>query len=166
MYVDYVDNLIKTIKNMDETEYDLFERTAFEYHIKYLKNERLRKGDFKFQLVNFLNEETIKISFHNLNSYFYALEQMYDNGIMVSLFYERKERESVTWRQLLLRSTNDVALPRHFKPENLDEINIKALKSIFQKLLIACAHNDINETNKKLRAMDEFFNITFSRDNN
>ena len=80
MYVNYIDNLIETIKNMSENDFAFFKKTAYEYHIKYLKNERLRKGDFKKQLDEFLNKETIKISFKNLNSYFYALEEMYDKG--------------------------------------------------------------------------------------
>lgn len=164
MYVDYVDNLIKTIKNMSKNDYIYFEKTAYEYHIKYLKNERLRRADFKIQLEKFLNEETIKISFHNLNSYFFALEQMYDNGITDSLLFARKGKKPVTWRQLFLRATTDVALPKNLKPENLNEVNTRTLKNIFQKLLSACAHNDKDETGKRLRIVDEFLNITFSRD--
>ncbi|MCC3359369.1 hypothetical protein [Bacillus sp. REN16] len=164
MYVDYVNNLIRTIKNMSEDDYIFFEKTAYEYHIKYLKNERLRKADFKIQLEKFLSKETIKISFQNLNSYMYALEQMYDNGITDSLLYARKGKKSVTWRQLLLRATTDVALPKNLKPENLDEINTRTLKSIFQKLISACAHNDKDVTGKRLRTVDEFLNITFNRE--
>jgi hypothetical protein len=166
VYVDYVDNLIRSIKNMDENDYIFFEKTAYEYHIKHLKNERLRRADFKIQLEKFLNEETIKISFHNLNSYFYALEQMYDNGITDSLLYARRGKGTVTWRQLFLRATTDVALPKNLRPENLDEINTRTLKSIFQKVLSACSHNDKDETGKRLRTVDEFLNITFRRDKN
>ena len=164
VYVDYVDNLIRTIKNMDQNDYNFFVETAYEYHLKHLKNERLRRADFKIQLEKFLDEETIKISFHNLNSYFYALDQMYDNGITDSLLYAKKEKRPVTWRQLFLRLTTDIAIPKNFKSENLNELNTRILKSIFQKLLRASAHNNINETYKKLRTIDEFLNITFSRD--
>ncbi len=149
---------------MSENDYIFFEKTAYEYHIKYLKNERLRRADFKIQLEKFLSEETIKISFQNHNSYMYALDQMYDNGITDSLLYARKGKKSVTWRQLFLRATTDVALPKNLKPENLDEINTRTLKSIFQKLISACAHNDKDVTGKRLRTIDEFLNITFNRE--
>jgi hypothetical protein len=90
---------------------------------------------------------------------------MYENGITDSLLYAKKENRPITWRQLFLRTTTDVALPKNMKPEHLDETNIKILKSIFQKLIRACAHKDKNETTYNLKTMDEFLNITFSREN-
>lgn len=164
MYVDYINNLIQTIKNMSKNDYVYFEKTAYEYHIKYLKNGRLRRADFNVQLERFLSNKTMKISLHNINSYLYAIDQMYDNGITDALLFARKGKRAVTWRQLFLRATTDVALPKNLKAENLDEENLKTLKSIFQKLLSACAHNDRDETGKRLRKVDEFFNITFNRD--
>jgi hypothetical protein len=48
----------------------------------------------------------------------------------------------------------------------LNEMNLRTLKSIFQELLRASAHKDIDETERKLRTIDEFLNITFSKGNN
>ncbi|USK67230.1 hypothetical protein [Peribacillus frigoritolerans] len=92
----YSQNLIETIKNMDNNDYEFFESTAFEYHFNHLKNHRLRMADFKIQLQNFISGETTKISFQNLDSYLYALDQLTENGSQKALQHGIKITKPLT----------------------------------------------------------------------
>lgn len=161
----YTQNLIETIKNMDNNDYEYFESTAFEYHFNQLKNHRLRKADFKMQLQNFISGETTKISFQNLDSYLYALDQLTENGSQKALQHGINITKPLTWRQLFLRITTDIPLPKNMKSDHLDDVNTKVLKSIFQQLLLFIASNDKNETGRKLRGIDEFLKVIQSNNN-
>ncbi|MED3832205.1 hypothetical protein [Peribacillus frigoritolerans] len=161
----YSQNLIETIKNMDNNDYEFFESTAFEYHFNHLKNHRLRKADFKIQLQNFISGETTKISFQNFDSYLYALDQLTENGSQKALQHGIKITKPLTWRQLFLRITTDIPLPKNLKSDHLDDVNTKILKSIFQQLLSIIASSDKNETGRKLRGFDEFLKVFRSNNN-
>lgn len=160
MYVNYIDNLINTISSMSEDDYKYFEETAYEYHKKHLANVKLRRADFKIQLEKFLDGETSKISFYNLNSYLYALDQMYSDGAFNSLLSSGVKQKPITWRELFLRITTDIHLPKNLSWKVLDYGNLKIIKSIVQKLIKVCSHSNIGEMHRRLYIVNEFLDIT------
>jgi hypothetical protein len=159
-YTLYTDNLISTIKNMNNNDFEYFESTAYEYHINHLKNHRLRKADFKVQLQNFISGKTTKISFQNLDSYLYALDQMKEEGSYKALLYGIQQTRPLNWREMFLRITSDISLPKGINRDHLDDYYYKTLKSIFRHLLEISASGDKNETGRRLKVIEDFLNVT------
>ncbi|MEH7484669.1 hypothetical protein V7157_27080, partial [Neobacillus drentensis] len=156
----YANNLISTIKNMNKNDFEYFESTAYEYHINHLNNHRLRKADFKVQLQNFITGETTKITFQNLDSYLYALDQMKEDGSYKALKYGIQQTKPLSWRELFLRATSDFSFPKGINRDHLDDYYYKTLKSTFRHLLEISASGDKSETQRRLKVIDDFLSVS------
>ncbi|OXB93597.1 MULTISPECIES: hypothetical protein [Parageobacillus] len=160
----YINNLRKTLNQVDESNLKKFESLAFSYHVNVLHNSKLRRADFRIQLRNFMDGKTSSISHHNLDSYLYALDQLELNGA-TNAFY-LKNKKTKTWRELFLKITSDLPLPKEINPSHLNENNMKVLKSILQNLLRFCSDKDEELTRKNLWLVDEIIKIAVSKQKN
>lgn len=150
----YVRSLIETINKLDEQQYKSFSFYAFNYHKEYLKNESLRHNDFEKYLKKFIDGKTTKITFENLDSYLYGLDQL--------KFQENKQTgtDSIfkwkkSWRELLFEVT-EIDYPREFNPSYIDESNIEIVKSVLESFLIASMGESKEESSKRLNILNEF----------
>lgn len=148
----YIKTLIDTIKNFDESDSKLFELYAFNFQKDYLKKEKLRYNDFKSQLSNFLNGDTVKISFDNLDSYLYALELL-ENRSKKTIASNSKVRWKINNWKDLLTETN---FPLEFNLLHLDKTNTKIVQSIVNDILMVSAGASKEETEKRLTILNEF----------
>ncbi|RST76186.1 hypothetical protein D4T97_005225 [Siminovitchia acidinfaciens] len=152
--MDFIENLIKEINNLDEKNYNSFILYAFDYHRRYLKRNKLRMRDFKDQIELFLSSTSKKISKANINSFLYALAKINSQEGLNSISGEKIQWRSKT--EELLSFSLETDLPLYVDLSHLDKENIKKIERILTKLVIASIGTTKEETNERLNIMDEF----------
>lgn len=148
----FINDVIKKINNLNDSDNKLFEIYAYQYQKDYLKKEKLRRADFKVQLDNFISKQTVKIAFDNLDSYIYALNRIE--------FRDKKEQVSQSsvmwktesWKDLLSR----IEFPIEINFTHMDKNNIRIIQNIVINLLLACEGDEIEETSRKLKLLNDF----------
>jgi hypothetical protein len=159
-----INNLKKSLNEMDKETYKKFEDYACDYHQKKLYRFAIRKADIKKQIKKFKDGETSETSHNNLDAMFYALDMVYgDNGAADVLNGVKVGQQS--WRDLLMKITSDLAIPAELKKDHLLD-NIKVLKSIIRNLLRFCAANDKEQTGINLRLVDEILKLAVDNQKN
>lgn len=111
-------------------------------------------NDFEKYLKKFIGGKTTKITFDNLDSYLYGLDQLkYQENKQTgadSIFKWKK-----SWRELLFEVT-EIDYPREFNPSYIDESNIEIVKSVLESFLIASMGESKEESTKRLNILNEF----------
>ncbi|PAF21290.1 hypothetical protein CHH49_10300 [Terribacillus saccharophilus] len=84
----YTDNLIKSFKFVfDDGKITNFIEKALKYLSDELKNPSPRRGEFENRVWKIIKGEGHDFSYDYLNSYLYALDELYENGAVNSLLY-------------------------------------------------------------------------------
>lgn len=156
----YINNLRKTLNEMDEETYKNFEDYAYAYHKNELKRDGIKKAEIKKQINFFKIGKTSGTSHSNMDSFIYALDKIYGDNGAADVLYGIKRGKS--WRELLIKVTSDIALPAEMKMEFLLE-NIRVLKSIIRNLLRFCADNNKDQTENNLRLVDEILKLAVEK---
>lgn len=160
----YIENLRKRLTSLNSPDYEKFKIRAYNHLINNLDKNRLKKGDFQNQLNSFMEGSTKFISFDNLNSYLYALDMINKRGAQNAMFYQNRGSQPNSWRDLLIKITEDQPFPKEVKSSHFDESNISILKSIMKKIIIHTSSVEIDDTNRRLVLFNEFLNEFFEGD--
>lgn len=152
----YIENLRKRLISLNESDFKEFTFLAYNYHIDNLSKSSLKRSDFKSQLENFMKNNTRFISFDNFNSYLFALDMLDKRGAQNALFNPNRERQPNSWRELFIKITQDLPLPKGVKSSHFDKNNISILKSIMKRIIIHTSSVEIADTSRRLMLFNEF----------
>jgi hypothetical protein len=156
----YIDNLKKTLNEIDDETYSKFEEYACHYHKEILNRFGIKKADIKKQLKRFKNGEASEMSHINLDGILYALDRTYGDNGAADVLYEVKRGKS--WRELLIKTTSDLSIPAELKVDHLYD-HIRVLKSIIKNILRFCAATDKEQTGSNLRLVDEILKLAVDK---
>lgn len=102
-------------------------------------------------LKSFIEEN--KTSGKYIEAYFEALEQ-WEPGFVNKVFFGEKVRSSRTWRNLLIKITNDIS-SNQLEKHKENDIIIRELKVLFISMVESCITDDEEETIQILRTLNK-----------
>lgn len=159
----YIENIRNTIKLMTDERYNEF-LTKLRKNLKYKFSTDTKPSELKIQVEKFINNETDKISIRYLEAYLVTLNDLsVDGGIKAIL--SGKVTKATTWRDLMILATQDQPLPRNVNIDELDDVIIKDIKSLFINVVKYCANEKKDTFRENIHIVNQFLSIPKDLDN-
>lgn len=134
----------------DEEIYDIAKIARDNLYKKEFIGASIKASHVDGYLKNFIEKN--KTSGKYLEAYFDALEE-WEPGFVQKVLLGEKVRTSHTWRNILIKITNDVASSKLEKMKDDDYI-MKELKILFISTVEACISDDPAETLQTLETLN------------
>lgn len=150
----YLDNVRKKLATLDDKQKDEIARKTREILLeKKLISKNVRNGSVLKSLNNFINLKDTSVNY--LGGFLQALDEIYPEGGKRALLGDKLDGRN-TWRNLLIRVTNDLPSPQLEK--YLDEPHIiKEFKHLYVSLTKKCVTEDKDETVHMLQILNRIF---------
>ncbi|WP_096202057.1 hypothetical protein [Bacillus sp. FJAT-45350] len=151
----YVDNVRNTINGLDQAEYEEYLKKLRSVLMrKYSKN--VKPSELKQRVDEFVVGKDPKIDY--FESYLITFDELSTNGAINAL-HNNKIKMPKTWRQLLLKVTED----RTFSPEVVrhleDEQILIEIKALFYNSIEYCKDENRDEFHRNLYHFNGFLKI-------
>ena len=138
----YINNLRNNIKNLNDYDRELFISAAYGYQVNQLHKNNLKKAHFNTLVDNFVKGKSTQIALSTIDSYLYGLDQVKLDGAR-DAFFKNQLKEAVSWRQLFIKLTSDLPMPKEVNQIYFDEDNLRIVKSIL-KGIPCCANGGVS----------------------
>ncbi|MDQ0159488.1 hypothetical protein [Alkalibacillus salilacus] len=151
----YLKKLRSALGQLSEKEINDIAKIARDHlHKQGLIEDSTRAAHVTNFLKKFIEEN--KTSGKYLEAYFEALEE-WEPGFVNKVFFGEKIRSSRTWRNVLIKITNDISSGELEKHKENDII-LRELKVLFVTIVESCITDDEEETIQTLRSLNKVLN--------
>nr|WP_259548613.1 hypothetical protein [Heyndrickxia oleronia] len=155
----YVDNVRNTISRLEQDEYEEYLKKLRSILMrKYSKN--VKPSELKQRVDEFIGGKDPKIE--SFEAYLITFDELSTNGAMNAL-HNKKVKMPKTWRQLLLKVTEDRTLsPEVIKQLEEEEILIE-IKALFYYSIEYCKRENKDKFFENLRHFNGFLKIALDK---
>jgi hypothetical protein len=151
----YVNNVRKTIDELDQEEYEEYlQKLRSVLRRKYSKN--VKPSELKQRVDEFVDGKDPKID--SFEAYLITFDELSTNGAINAL-HKNKVKMPKTWRQLLLKVTEDRTLsPEVIKHLNDEEV-LTELKALFYYSIDYCKSENRDDFFRNIHHFNGFLKI-------
>ncbi|WHZ60088.1 hypothetical protein [Metabacillus hrfriensis] len=150
----YIENVRARISYFTESEkMQLAETARTILQERNMISSKVKPSEIMKYLDNFINHKDTKLVY--LEGYLSALDRLYTEGGKNALLGQ-KIRKNNTWRNLLIKITNDRVCPE-LEPYAEDELMIKEFKDVFITLVETFITPNRDETMQTLQVLKRLF---------
>lgn len=153
----YIENIRQAIKVMNDEQYAEF-LNKLRKNLKYKLGINIKPSELKIQVEKFTNKKTDKISIRYLEGYLLTLDDFSVDGGLKAIF-QGKVTAAITWRDILIISTQDQPLPRDIEIDLDDDLLIKEIKSLFINTLRYCENENKETFRNNIHTVNSFLTI-------
>jgi hypothetical protein len=151
----YIDNVRKTIRKLEQDEYDEYlEKLRSVLRRKYSKN--VKPSELKQRVDEFVGGKVPRIDY--FESYLITFDELSTDGAINAL-HSKKIKMPKTWRQLLLKVTEDRTLSAEVIKHMEDEAVLVEMKALFHLSIEYCKDEKKDKFFENLYHFNSFLKI-------